>query len=223
MHKIHTLVISDIHLGTDVSHKDKVLEVLKNNNYENLIINGDLFDSESFHRYNKDDWKILNKIRKIAKTKKVIFIKGNHDPDVDFLAAITGMELVDNYAFQINGVNFFAEHGDKYDYYITHRPLITTFFTGLYYYIQKAKVQKLSRFLKRSSKSWIRAKDIVRDKFIQKHHKDADVLLAGHTHYSEEYHDAKTNTTYINSGSFCDDVCSWIEIDEYGKAYLTYS
>ena len=61
---IEVLVISDIHLGTDVSQKEKVLQVL-NLKFNTLIINGDLFDNYSFKRYDKRDWKILGKIYRL--------------------------------------------------------------------------------------------------------------------------------------------------------------
>jgi metallophosphoesterase superfamily enzyme len=43
---INTLVISDVHLGTSVSQKEKVLQVL-NFKFNTLVINGDLFDNYS--------------------------------------------------------------------------------------------------------------------------------------------------------------------------------
>jgi len=217
---IEILVISDVHLGTDVSQKEKVLKVLKLK-FNTLVINGDLFDNYSFKRYDKLDWKILSKIRKLSKTHNVIFVKGNHDSNVEFLSAITGMELLENYCATINNKTFFFEHGDKYDYWIKHRPIITWFFTGLYYWVQKFdKSYKTSRALKRLSKSWIDAKNIVSRKFVEKYGKLYDVLLAGHTHYAEiKYFET---CVYINSGSFCDNICSYIKIYSDGKFKLKY-
>ena len=88
MNKINTLIISDLHLGTPVSQSEKILKVLLSD-FDRLIINGDLFDNHSFVRYKKQDWKILNKIRKLSKTKEVILVEGNHDGCSDFIAAIT--------------------------------------------------------------------------------------------------------------------------------------
>ena len=217
---IEVLVISDIHLGTDVSQKEKVLRVL-NLKFNTLIINGDLFDNYSFKRYDKRDWKILGKIRKLSKSHNVVLVKGNHDSNAEFLSAITGMELLENYATTINNKRFFFEHGDKYDYWIKHQPFLTWFFTGLYYWIQKFdRSHKTSRFLKRLSKSWIDAKDIVSRKFAEKHGKKYHVLLAGHTHHAE----IKQFETcvYINSGSFCDHQCSYVEIYSDGEFKLRY-
>lgn len=215
---LNTLIISDIHLGSPVSNRDKVLEVLKLN-FQTLIINGDLFDNSSFHRFNKKDWAVLSKLRKLSKTHKVIFVKGNHDPDAEFLSVITGMEFVESYSFQIGQKTFYAEHGDKYDHWIKHRPFITWLFTGLYYWLQRMDgSHKLSRSLKKLSKSWIKAKDTLAKRFINKHGKDYDVIMTGHTHFPEIKH---TNCcVYVNSGSFCEKVCSYIEIEDNASVKL---
>jgi len=218
--EINTLVVSDIHLGTCVSQKDKFLKVL-DLNFKTLIINGDLFDNYSFHRYDKKDWKILSKIRKLTKTHNVVLVHGNHDEDCEFITGVTGMHFVENYYMKINNRSFYLEHGHQYDKWTSERPLITWFFTGLYYWFQKFDPSHtLTRHIKRLSKSWIRAKDIVRSKFVLKHQKTAEILIAGHTHYPEIRHFAKC--TYINTGSFCDEVCSYCIIDDYGDFELVY-
>jgi predicted phosphodiesterase len=81
------------------------------------------------------------------------------------------------------------------------------------------KGRNLSRKIKGWSKSWIEAKEIVRNKMLKKH-SDYDYVLAGHTHYPEIH--SEGDTTYINSGSFCDEECSYIEIDKFGNAKLKY-
>lgn len=215
---MNTLIISDIHLGSPVCDRAKVLEVLSLD-FETLIINGDLFDSYSFHRFNKKDWAVLSRLRKLTKIHKVIFIKGNHDSNGEFLSAITGMEFVNNYSFVLNSRIFYLEHGDKYDHWIKHRPIITWIFTGLYFWLQMIDAShNLSRMIKRLSKSWIDAKNIVASKFIAKHGMKYDVILAGHTHFPEvvEYFGGY----YVNSGSFCEKVCTYVEIYDDGSFQL---
>jgi predicted phosphodiesterase len=46
------------------------------------------------------------------------------------------------------------------------------------------------------------------------------VLLAGHTHYAEVR--KIDSCTYINSGSFCEHKCSYVEIYSDGKFELKY-
>ena len=217
---INTIVISDVHLGTSVSQKEKVLQVL-GLEFGTIVINGDLFDNYSFHRYDKKDWKILSKIRKLSKSHHVVLVYGNHDEDAEFLSAVAGMDLVDHYAITVNGVKYYIEHGHQYDQWTSERPFITWFFTGIYYWIQKCDPShRFTRKIKRLSKSWIRAKDTICEKFVHRHGDAHDVLLAGHTHYPEVR--KLSNCTYANSGSFCDETCSYIEIYDDGKFELKY-
>ncbi len=44
MQKVKTLFISDVHLGTKKSQVNKLLDVLKDYEFENLIIVGDFID-----------------------------------------------------------------------------------------------------------------------------------------------------------------------------------
>ena len=44
MQKVRTLFISDVHLGTKKSQANKLLDVLKDYEFENLIIIGDFID-----------------------------------------------------------------------------------------------------------------------------------------------------------------------------------
>jgi len=215
-----TVVISDIHLGSPVCNREKVLKVLSLD-FKRLIINGDLFDNYSFKRFNKKDWDILSKLRKLSKTHNIIFIHGNHDSNGEFMSAIMGMEFVEYYEFELNNSKFFLEHGDKYDHWIKHKPFITWFFTGIYYWLQRIdKSHRISRLTKKLSKSWIQAKDIVRTKFVEKRGKKYDVLMAGHTHHAEIVDCGAC--VYVNSGSFCEVKCSYIKIYEHGNFELIF-
>ena len=55
MKKIRTLFISDVHLGTKKCQADKLLEVFRAYEFENLIIVGDFIDLTSLNR--KFYWK----------------------------------------------------------------------------------------------------------------------------------------------------------------------
>jgi predicted phosphodiesterase len=222
MENINTLIISDLHLGTPVCQSEKILKILSLD-FKRLIINGDLFDSHSFTRYNKDHWKILNKIRKLSKNKEVILVEGNHDGCSEFISGITGMNMISNYKFIINNQKFYCEHGHQYDKWTQEKPFLTEIFSGIYYYIQLLqKNQKISRKLKFMSKSWIRAKDIIANEFSKKHGKDFDIIFAGHTHDAESRFYFEYNCWYFNSGSFCNNNCSYIAIDNDGSADIFF-
>ena len=66
--KIKTLFISDIHLGTSKCQADKLLEVLKEYDYENLIIVGDFIDLTSLKRkfyWNQQHSTVIQKVLRL--------------------------------------------------------------------------------------------------------------------------------------------------------------
>ena len=219
---IHTLIVSDLHLGTPISQKEKILETLSLD-FENLVINGDLFDNHCFHRYKKDDWKILNKIRKLTKHKNVVLVEGNHDMNGEFLAAITGMDFVKQHVFKIRDLKFICIHGDKYDNWMKKHPKTTEFFSGAYYYLQRLqKDQTFAGKLKKISKKWIQSQGTIQDKFLHEHGGHYDVLLAGHTHAPENSYSEKHDCWYLNSGSFCEPLCSYVAVYSDGNFELCF-
>ena len=60
------LVVSDIHLGSPVLRVKELLDLL-DQEWSQVVVNGDLLDSGKFHRYNKRHWKVLSKLRKLSK------------------------------------------------------------------------------------------------------------------------------------------------------------
>jgi len=219
----NSLVISDIHLGSKVLNHEKLLKVLNTVKFDNLIINGDLFDDFNFHRLNTEHWTILSKIREFTKTHKVIFIEGNHDIGAKSISDLIGTNHCTDYVLVINKKKIIITHGQIFDYYIIYQPFITWLFTGIYYLIQKfgGKRQRMALFLKHKSKTWLKIHEKLRVRAIKfaKNH-SGNVILCGHSHIAESHKDEDSNILYINSGSFCDKICHFITIDKSGNCEL---
>jgi UDP-2,3-diacylglucosamine pyrophosphatase LpxH len=81
--KIKTLFISDVHLGTKKCQADKLLEVIKNYEFEKLIIVGDFIDLTSLKRkfyWHPDHSTVIQKVLRLSrKGVSVTYILGNHD------------------------------------------------------------------------------------------------------------------------------------------------
>jgi len=111
-----TLVISDLHIGSKGCNTKAIINLLKTEEYDRLILVGDIIDGWLFQRYKKfsaEHNKVIRKLFKISKEKEIIWISGNHD---EFLRKYTPMQLgnikiVDEF---IEGGIWFC-HGDKYD------------------------------------------------------------------------------------------------------------
>lgn len=200
------IIISDIHLGSRLSQTDMLISFLKNISFNRLIINGDVFDSINMKRLNRHHWKVLSVLRKITDKdmgKEVIWIRGNHDGFSDLLTQLLGIKVYNEFAFEWNNKKVIALHGDVFDVYTSKHPILSEIADIIYKIsisIDPVK-NRLSKFLKKNTKAFLRNVQIVRERSIAYgKHKNAQVVCCGHTHYPEIIEEEKM--TYINSGSW---------------------
>ena len=80
MIKVKSLFISDLHLGNPNCQADKVLQVLRNYEFENLFIVGDFIDMTALKRkfyWHPDHSTVIQKVlRASRKGVKVIYVVG---------------------------------------------------------------------------------------------------------------------------------------------------
>ena len=60
-----TVIISDLHLGSEVSRAAEALGFLQGIHFRRLILLGDIFADLNFRRLTKEHWKFLGYIRKL--------------------------------------------------------------------------------------------------------------------------------------------------------------
>jgi UDP-2,3-diacylglucosamine pyrophosphatase LpxH len=220
---VDAIIISDIHLGSHICQDEKLLKFLSDiERYTNkLIINGDLFDDWNFKNLNENHWRILKTIRKISNKISVIWISGNHDGPAHIISNLIGVEFVESYIMHSFDKKIICLHGDIFDDFIEKYPLITKIADKIYRFIQWLDPSfYLPRLLKRSSKTFLRATEKIRDRAIvyaKKH--NADIICVGHTHSPLTYE--KDSVKYVNSGSWTSDRCSYISLNK-GLAILKY-
>ena len=53
--EVDTIIVSDIHLGSEVSRSKQLLDTISHFDYKQLILNGDVFDDLNFKRLSKSD------------------------------------------------------------------------------------------------------------------------------------------------------------------------
>lgn len=216
------LSLSDIHLGSLVSQLDKAEYVLKEENYETLVLNGDIIDVNHPQRLSKKDWHFITLLSKISKHKDCYWNGGNHDSDISkMLSELIGFKHGREYTTKINKNTILITHGDQFDSFIGDHPLITNIGSGIYYWLQAIdpKNQKLCRFLKHRSKSFISATERVRKNAVAfAKLRAVDTIICGHTHRAES--SELNGVRYINSGSFTDSECGYVTIDYLGKITL---
>ena len=213
---IDTLIISDLHLGSDVSRSEAVIELLNSIKFKKLILNGDIFDDLNFKRLNKNDWKLLSLLRKLAnrkRNKELIWVIGNHDGAADVLSHLLGIKIYEEYIWEFEGKKLMAIHGHQFDKFIIENIILTEIATYLYLLIQKidTKEQIISRWVKRRSKKWLRlSQKIAVDAMKYAKSKNVDIVFCGHTHIAGHYYNGETE--YFNSGCWTDIPSQFITI-----------
>ena len=123
-----TVIISDVHLGTEGSKAKEVILFLKSVSCETLILNGDIIDGwqlkkgSSWKKKHTAFFRIILKMIEIQNTK-VVYLRGNHD---DFLDQIIPFSLGKSFTIQRDYIlksaqkNFLIIHGDIFDSVTSH-------------------------------------------------------------------------------------------------------
>ena len=70
--KVDTIIISDVHLGSEVARPGQIIEMLSLYSFNRLILLGDIFDNLNFARLKKDHWNLLSNIRKLSNESDLI-------------------------------------------------------------------------------------------------------------------------------------------------------
>jgi UDP-2,3-diacylglucosamine pyrophosphatase LpxH len=213
--KTHTLIISDLHLGTAVSQPEKVLEILKGYSFRKLILLGDIFDSLDFRNIPKNSLELISYIGKIAKEKKVRWVIGNHDEGLaDVFGPLMNAKIYQVYVWEYEKEKYLAIHGHQFDRFLINNAFLSYAATWVYNFIQRFDNEKksLSRYLKRKSKGYLRLSEKVARgalRFGKKH--EADYVFSGHTHKALER--SLSGVKYFNSGCWTDTPCNFITIE----------
>jgi UDP-2,3-diacylglucosamine pyrophosphatase LpxH len=218
---VDTIIVSDIHLGSDVSRSRRLLQLLRGHTYRRLILNGDVFDDLNFRRMSKQDWKFLSYVRKMSSPRRgieVVWVVGNHDGGVsEVLSHLLGVPVHEEFLFEIHGVRMLAIHGHQFDEWITEHVTVTAIASWIYLMIQKLDPEhRASRWVKRKSKKWLRLSEkIAHDAARYGTRHSAQAVFCGHTHHAteQEIHGVR----YFNSGCWTDKPSQYITIDHAGS------
>jgi UDP-2,3-diacylglucosamine pyrophosphatase LpxH len=239
--KVKTLFISDIHLGNHKSQAGKLLEVLKDYEYENLVIVGDFIDLTSLKKkfyWNIDHSTVIQKVlRSSRKGVKVTYILGNHDFYLRGLIKdeninIGDITICDEMYYETSkGEKIYICHGDQFDGFIRLHPFL--YVLGDWAYEMSFKINKaynwfrkivgleywsLSQYLKYKVKNAITFINDFKFLSLKKLDEvDCNSIMIGHIHTPaiEKIGDK----TYYNTGDFCE-TCSYLYEDLEGEIKL---
>jgi UDP-2,3-diacylglucosamine pyrophosphatase LpxH len=244
MEKIKTLFISDVHLGSSKCQAEKLLDVFKKFDFENLIILGDLIDLTSLKRkiyWNENHSTVIQKIlRQSRKGLKVIYIIGNHDFYLRDLIEDENISLGDilicdeYYYTTIKNEKIYMCHGDQFDGFIRMHPFL--YVLGDFAYELSFKINNiynklrkifgfeywsLSKYLKRKVKNAVSFVNDFKILSIKKLEEvNCDSIMIGHIHTPSI--EQIQNKKYYNTGDFCES-CSFLIEDLQGNINLLFA
>src|ERR1700675_4901955 len=220
-HVYDTLILSDLHLGADMSRARDAMRVLQQNHYRRLILNGDIFADLNFARLKKEHWKFLGFIRKLSNPKRnveVVWVEGNHDHGLtNIMSHLVGVRVYQHYAWQYAGLRHIAIHGHQFDGFQVNNVRLSRLGTSLYLRLQKLdfKNKPIVRLIDRLNTRWLRMSLKVSGGALQhaRQH-DANRIFCGHTH--EAIHVEKDGVQYYNAGGWPDSRLTYLTVDEQG-------
>lgn len=209
------LVLSDTHLASDVCQSQNLSRFLDGIlaggiATEKLILNGDILDNIDFRRLRKSHWIVLKKLRKISKKIDVVWVKGNHEPELDCLSAILGVSVVDELVIESGGERILILHGDRFDRFIENFPATTWIADTIYRLLQQIdRSHRFARFAKQNSKVFLRVVEKVKAGALARAAKlDCSKVICGHVHMAEQDDAAG----YYNSGCWTERTCTYLTV-----------
>lgn len=225
-----TIVLSDIHLGTKGSKAREVVEFLKYNRCENLILNGDIIDGWQLSKsgtWKRKHTRFINRILKMIEDDKtkVYYLRGNHDDFLDQILPlrIGNMSIRRDMVYQSFGKRYYVVHGDIFDSITTNLKWIAklgdigyTFLLWLNHNYNQYRMKRglpyysLSQVVKSKVKSAVKYIDDFEKQLADlAKSKQFDGVICGHIHASaiKEI----DGITYMNSGDWVESKSALVE------------
>ena len=238
---VRTLILSDIHLGTDDSKAREVIDVLKHVRCDKLILNGDIIDVWALKRGKK--WRNIHTrvirvlLKKMEKQKTdIIYLRGNHDDFMErFLPIALGKLrcVKEHMHVSATGKKYLVLHGDGFDSVSTgHRWIAMLGAVGYDFLLRVNRIYNryrrlrgkepysVSKAIKARVKSAVNFVSRYEEKLVELAKKrGSEGIICGHIHTpADEYHEG---VHYLNSGDWVETMSCIIE-EEDGTFSICY-
>ncbi len=224
---LDTLILSDVHLGSEVSRAREAADLLADTNFRRLVLLGDIFSDLNFRRLTSDHWKFLSRIRKLSNPKRkveVVWVEGNHDQGLSqIMSHLVGVPVYQRYVWEFEGKRHVAVHGHQFDCICRKNEWLGRLGERIFYEVQKLDrgTKQLSRLIDRVNTRWLRMEARVAEgAFLYARAGGANRIFCGHTHVAT--HQSRHGIEYYNSGSWVDSNPTYLAIDEEGVRICQY-
>ncbi len=222
-----TLILSDVHLGAEVSRARAATRMLKENSFRRLILLGDIFADLNFGRLKKEHWQFLGTIRKLSNPKRkveVVWVEGNHDLGLtNVMSHLVGVRVFQEYRWTYAGLRHLAIHGHQFDGFAVNRLRVSHAGTWIYLLIQKLDLRgkPLARWIDRLNTRWLRMSPKVAEGAIaHARQRGAERIFCGHTHAAMDLE--RDGIHYYNSGGWIDSRLTYITVGDKGVRIHDY-
>jgi UDP-2,3-diacylglucosamine pyrophosphatase LpxH len=222
-----TVIISDLHLGSEVSQAGAALAFLQSVHFKRLILLGDIFADLNFRRLTKEHWKFLGHIRKLSNPRheiEVVWVEGNHDHGLtEVMSHLVGVPVYQEYSWNYGGKRHLAIHGHQFDSFAVANAFLSKVGQLIFLQLQKidSRSQRFARYLDRLNTRWLRLSEQVADGALSyaKPGK-AERIFCGHTHAALARE--RDGVQYYNAGAWVDQRCTYIAIGPEGVEIHDY-
>lgn len=216
-----TLVLSDLHLGSEVSRAEDAVRMLKEQSFRRLILLGDIFSDLDFRRLTKEHWKFLSYIRKLSNPKRnieVVWVEGNHDQGLtQVMSHLVGVEVYQEYVWEFNGQRHLAIHGHQFDRFVINNAVLSTLNSFLHLQMQRLdfKSKRFSRYVDRLGTRWLRlSSKVAAGAIAHAEFRQVQRVFCGHTHAALQRE--RDGIEYYNTGSWTDSRPTYVTVDAEG-------
>ncbi len=242
--KLATVIISDVHLGSEHSKVEELTTFLKGVDCDKLILNGDIIDGWKLQRNPFGKWKqsytdLIKVIMKMMENHgtEVIYVRGNHDDFLDQLVPlnILNIRIVSDYIHNSNGRRYYVTHGDIFDHITTNMRWLAklgdygyTFLLWLNKLLNDRRRKKgkpyysFSQSIKhrvKSAVSYVSDFEKALASLAERRHFDG--IICGHIHQYADVYYGKVH--YLNSGDWVESLSALMEYPDGHWEIYEYS
>ncbi len=217
---VHTLIVSDVHLGTPLSRARNLVSFLTGTSFKRLILLGDIFDDSSFTKLTKDHWDLINHIVRLQaeEGKEIVWIRGNHDGHMSkTISELIGVTMVESFSWRFGGKKYLAIHGDQFDRFPLNISIFSKITSAAYSGIGYLKLGEspLMLLFKSFRTTWMRLSKLVSERAAGYAFKEeVDIIFCGHTHvpYKKVFERNGKYVTYYNTGCWTTSPSTYITL-----------
>jgi UDP-2,3-diacylglucosamine pyrophosphatase LpxH len=210
------IILSDLHLGSSHCQVESLGEFLgslvsRHLRTNELILNGDVFDSLDFRRLNPNHWLVLSLLRQLSQMIQVVWITGNHDGPTEEVGHLLGTETKSEHLLISGGQKILILHGHIFDPAISGS-MLSRLGDSIYFLLQRIDpTHYFINLAERVGKSLMDSVRKVEGGAIEYARRmNYSAVCCGHTH-TPVYRESQP-VNYFNSGCWTEAPCTYLSV-----------